>query len=104
MSTNQTSASEDIGLNERLQVRLVSGETGKVVYDSEKDKRVLGFPTKPLKYCGVCGSEVQPVIYMCPCCRTRYVQMEDKKTGRIVMTTLPPEADETKEPPPDAPE
>jgi hypothetical protein len=73
-----------------LRVQLTNGE-GKLVYDSNKDKPDIGYPTKPLKFCGQCGGELQPIIYMCKCCGERYVQSEDRKTGRIMLATLPKE-------------
>lgn len=73
-----------------LKIKLTNGE-GKLVYDSEKDKPNIGFPTKPLNFCGCCGGTLQPVVYMCKCCGERFVQSQDFKTGRIILMTLPPE-------------
>ena len=73
---------------DNLRLRLTNGE-GKLVYDSIKDKPAIGYPTDPLKFCPNCGGGIQPVIYMCKCCSTRFVQTEDLKTHRKIVMTLP---------------
>ena len=88
------SVSESHEIVDSLRIRLTN-EKGELVYDSAKDKPDIGFPTKPLKFCPGCGGDVQPVIYMCKCCGIRYVQSEDRKTGRLIVMTLPPNGEET---------
>ena len=36
-----------------------------------------------------CGGETQAIVYMCKCCGTRFLQQEDRKTGRKLIITLP---------------
>lgn len=73
---------------DRLRVRLTSGE-GKTVFDSEDKIPDIGFPKEPLKFCPSCGGEVQAIIYMCKCCGERFMQQEDRKTGRKLVISLP---------------
>jgi hypothetical protein len=70
-----------------LKVVLTDGK-GKKVYDSSDKIPDLGFPTKPLTFCPNCGGDTVPVVYMCKSCGIRYIQQEDKKTGRKLLVIL----------------
>lgn len=78
---------------DHLRVQLVDGETGKVKYDSDRDnkKPQLAFPPDPLKFCPACGGKPVTLIYYCPACGLRYQQVYDKKTKRIMISTMPEE-------------
>jgi hypothetical protein len=82
---------------DNLKIKLTKGD-GRVVYDSERDnkKPEFGFPDKPLKFCPDCGGATQAIIYMCKCCGQRMLQQQDKKTGRIMVMTLPSTEDPAK--------
>lgn len=73
---------------DKLRVQLTSGE-GKKVFDSDDKIPNIGFPEEPLKFCPNCGGKTQPVVYMCKCCGERFIQQEDKKTGRKLVISLP---------------
>jgi hypothetical protein len=81
---------ESTSLTEHLRLRLVNGE-GKVVYDSQSDKPEMGYPDEPLEFCPKCGTKIQPVVYMCTksTCGTRFVQTQDKKSGKLLLMTMP---------------
>ena len=82
------STSESQEVVDRLRVQLVNGE-GKKVFDSNDKIPDIGFPKEPLKFCPNCGGETQAIVYMCKCCGTRFLQQEDRKTGRKLIITLP---------------
>ena len=82
------SKSEQQEVVDRLRVQLVNGE-GKKVYDSADKIPDIGFPKEPLKFCPNCGGETMPVVYMCKCCGERFIQQEDRKTGRKLVISLP---------------
>lgn len=77
-------------VTDSLRVQLTDGK-GKKVFDSEDNIPKIGFPTEPLKFCPNCGGKTMPIVYMCQGCGERFIQQEDKKTGRKLVITLPDE-------------
>jgi hypothetical protein len=77
-------------VTDHLRVQLTNGQ-GKKIFDSDDKIPNIGFPKEPLKFCPNCGGETQPIIYMCKCCGERFMQQEDRKTGRKLVISLPAE-------------
>lgn len=77
-------------MSDNLKVVLTDA-TGKKMFDSNDKIPDIGFPKTPLKFCPNCGGETIPVVYMCKCCGERFIQQEDRKTGRKLVISLPPD-------------
>ncbi len=96
---SSVTSGENSQVVDSLRVQLVSGETGKVVYDSNKAKPNIGYPNKPITRCFECGGELQPIIYLCKCCGQQFMQAYDFKEKRMLVYTVP-ETEEQKPKPP----
>ncbi len=83
------SGCESADVVDHLRIRLVDGKTGKVVFDSDDKIPNIGFPKEPLTNCFSCGGKLRPIIYQCICCGGRFIQQEDRKTGRKLVISLP---------------